>query len=303
MQNRNKYIGGSDCAGVLGLSRWTTPLRIWAEKTGQIEPQDKSDQLHIKLGNRLEEVVAELFCEKTGKKVRRVNETIFHKQYSFIGANIDRRIIGEDTILECKTCSAWKAKEWEGEDIPQEYILQCLHYLAVTGAQKAYIAVLIGNQDFHYKEITRNEKLIDDIIAKEVYFWREFIEKKIMPMQITKNDADTLYSLYPLETEGKKIQLDDDAVILFENRQALLQDKKHIIDLLEKTDNEIKAILKDAEVAESDKWICTWKNKITKRLDTEKIKNEFPKIYDENLIESKARFLRIKEKNKELKND
>ena len=131
IEKRKEYIGGSDCAGVLGLSRWTTPLKIWAVKTGQIVPEDISQKIAVKLGNKLEQTVCELFTEQTGLKVRRVNETLFHKDYNFIGANIDRKIEGQDVILEAKTCSAFKAKEWGEDEIPAEYLLQCYHYLAV----------------------------------------------------------------------------------------------------------------------------------------------------------------------------
>jgi len=295
MEDRTKYLGGSDCAGVLGLSRWTTPLKIWAEKTGQIKPKDISDKICVKLGNRLEDIVAEMFCEKTGKKVRRVNETIFHSKYNFLGANIDRRLVGENTILECKTCSAWKAKEWEGEEIPQEYILQVLHYLAVTGARTAYIAVLIGNQDFVYKEVQRDEKIISDIIKKEVSFWNNFVLKNEMPMQITKNDADTLYNLFPNAEPESEIELDDTSAQLFETRQALLQDKNHIVGLLEKTDNEIKSLLKDKEIGKVGNWVATWKKQVSKRIDTKRIKDERPDICDNFLKTIESRVLRIKE--------
>jgi len=293
MNDRTKYIGGSDCAGILGLSRWTTPLQIWGQKTGNILEKDISDKIYVKLGNKLEDIVAEMFCEKIGKKVRRVNETIFHEKYNFIGANIDRRVVGEDTILECKTCSAWKAKEWEGEEIPKEYILQVLHYLAVTGASMAYIAVLIGNQRFAYKAVKRNEKLISQIINKEVSFWNNFVEKNEMPMIITKNDADALYELFPLAEPESEIQLADNAAQLFETRQSLLSDKKHIVGLLEKTDNEIKALLKDKEIGKVGNWIATWKEQISKRLDTKEIRENYPDICNKFLKETKSRFLRV----------
>jgi len=295
MQDRKKYIGGSDCAGILGLSRWTSPLQIWGEKTGNIKPKDIADKIYVKLGNKLEDIVADFFTEKTGKKVRRCNDTIFHSKYNFIGANIDRRVVGEDTILECKTCSAWKSKEWEGEEIPQEYILQVLHYLAVTGADKAYIAVLIGNQKFVYKEIKRDEKIIYDIIKKEVYFWQNFVEKNEMPMQVTKNDADALYELFPLAEPDSEIELSDSAAQLFETRQSLLADKKHIAGLLDKMDNEIKALLKDKEVGRVGNWIATWKAQISKRLDTKAVREKHPDICDKFLKETKSRVLRVRE--------
>ncbi len=124
VSERTAYLGGSDAAAVLGLSRWSSPLTVWAIKTGQIVSEDKSDQLAIQVGNELEDAVCRLFTKRTGKKVARVNETIFHPKHPFLGANIDRRIVGEDSVLEAKTASGWKAKEWTGEDIPIEYRLK-----------------------------------------------------------------------------------------------------------------------------------------------------------------------------------
>jgi putative phage-type endonuclease len=179
--DRTKYLGGSDAAACLGLSRWKSPLAVWALKTGAIAEEDISDRLPVKLGVRLEEAVAELFEEQTGKVVNRVNRTITHPQYDFLRANIDRKVLKEDAILECKTTSAWKAKEWDGEEVPREYVIQALHYLAVTGAAKCYVAVLIGNQDFKIKTVERDDKVIADLIRREVHFWNEFVLKNVPP--------------------------------------------------------------------------------------------------------------------------
>lgn len=295
IKERKRYIGGSDCAGVLGLSRWDTPLSVWADKTNKLPHEDISKKLYIRMGNRLEEVVAELFTEETGKAVRRVNETFYHPKYPFLCANIDRRVVGEDALLECKTASGWKAKEWEGEDVPMEYILQCLHYLAVTGKKEAYIAVLIGgNQDFVWKKVERDEKLIADIIKKEVHFWNTFVVPDVMPVQITKNDADTLYSLFPLEVEGKTIELDDTANRLCESLQALKQDAKLLGGNIDRTSNEIRALLKDNETGESLNWKVTWKAQESVRLDTKRVKEEDPQTFAKYSMKASSRVLRIK---------
>ena len=57
-ENRHLYIGGSDIAKVMGLSRWGTPLSLWAEKTGKIPPKDLSNVEAVELGNDLEDFVA-----------------------------------------------------------------------------------------------------------------------------------------------------------------------------------------------------------------------------------------------------
>jgi putative phage-type endonuclease len=295
MDDRKSYIGGSDCAAVLGLSRWRTPLSVWASKTGAIEDEDISGKLAVKLGNRLESVVVELFEEATGKKAHRVNETITHPQYPFIRANIDRRIVGEDAILEVKTASGWKAKEWGGEDIPQEYLLQVMHYLAVTGKQIGYIAVLIGgNQDFIWKPVIRDEEVIKNIVEKEVHFWNTFVVPKVMPGIITRNDGDVLFKLFP-QDDGKEIQLDDEACKLIESRQSMLADLKLLEGNLDKTDNEIKVKMQEATIGLAGKYKVSWKSQTTKRLDSKRLKDENPELYAAYSKDSISRPLNIKE--------
>lgn len=297
--DRQSFIGGSDAAAVLGLSRWSTPLQVWAIKTGQIPEPDISSKIAVKLGLKLEDTVADFFADETGKKVRRCNETLYHPQYPFLAANIDRRVVGEESILECKTASAWKAKEWQGEDIPQEYIIQCYHYLAVTGAKKAYIAVLIGNQDFQWKEIQRDEKLIKDMVKKEVDFWENFIVPKVMPAQIYCNDTETLYSLFPQEKEGSTVELGDDVDAMIESLQAQKQDCKTLEMYIEKQENEIKMMLKDAEIGLTPHHKISWKAQSRKNIDTKKLREEMPEIAGKYEREVSNRYFRIS-KNKEV---
>ena len=72
-EERRKYIGGSDITSVMMMSRWKTPLTLWLEKTGEIEPDDLSDNEAVQLGVELEDFVAQKFAKEIGKKVRKTN--------------------------------------------------------------------------------------------------------------------------------------------------------------------------------------------------------------------------------------
>lgn len=68
--SRQKGIGGSDAAVVLGLSKWKTPFELWLEKTGQVLLDDEqSDAAYF--GTILEDIVAKEFEIRSGKKVRK----------------------------------------------------------------------------------------------------------------------------------------------------------------------------------------------------------------------------------------
>jgi putative phage-type endonuclease len=280
VDERSKYIGGSEAAAVLGMSRWNTPLNVWAIKTGQImpDPEDKGSEAAM-LGKELEDYVARRFTRITGKEVRRVNDTLYHPDFPFLGANIDRRIVGENAVLECKTTSAWKYKEWEGEDIPQEYLIQVLHYMAVGGFEKGYIACLIGNHKFVWKEIVLDKKLIADLIQKEVHFWNAFVIPKVMPV-VSSGDTGTLNQLFQNVNQAEPLQLGDDAEKIVESLDSLKADAKVLEKEIEQQENALKALLGEFETGLTFNHKIVWKLQTQRRLSTDLLKQDMPEVYE-----------------------
>lgn len=292
-QDRTGFIGSSDAAAVLGLSRWSTPLQVWAEKTGQVV-RPELDSEAVLLGTELEDYVARRFARLTGKKVQRVNEILTHPKHPFLCAQIDRRVVAEDALLECKTCSAWKAREWEGDEIPQEYIVQVMHQLAVTGKKTGYIAVLIGNQEFKWKKIVRDEKAIAEMVAREVSFWTDFVLPETMPVLISCKDSDTLYNLFPIAEPESVVELGDAANILAEEIEALSEDIKSLEGTIEQKKNLLKVMLGENEAGQTPTYKITWKNQKTTRLDGKGLKEKEPETWERYAKTTETRVLRIK---------
>ena len=195
--------------------------------------------------------------KKRGKEVQRRNETIFDKEYKYFACNIDRKVVGEDAILECKTASAWKGKEWGGDDIPQEYILQCMWNLMVTGQKKCYIAVLIGNSDFKWKEILRDEDIIKDMRSRAVEFWTYVVNKQ-MPPFISYLDNEPLSAMFSTPTNEVIRPVDNTFNEKFEQLSALddiADDTKKKIDTIK---NELKAVIGTDKGIMTDKYQATW---------------------------------------------
>ena len=303
MQTETKeelHIGGSEISVVMGLNRWKTPLRLWAEKTGRIITEDISEKEWIKLGTELEDFVARKFSKKTGLPVRRDTRTFKHPKYPYMVAHIDRRITGIDELLECKTANAWKAKEWEGEDIPQEYVLQVMWYLGILGHKKGYIAVLIGGQKFLWKEIFFDQELFDKMVEVAKNFVEINIGQDIAPIAVS-GDSATLMRLYPEQAEKIILQRQDkETNELVEEIQAL----KRVIDSaeLDKEEKEakLKQIIGDTEGIETLNYKVTWKAQNYSRLDTQKIKDDG--LYEKYLIKASKRVLSVNKK-KEIVNE
>lgn len=301
--NRNKFIGGSDIAKIMGLSRWGTPLSVWAIKTGKIPEPDLSDVASVKMGTRLEQFVADLFTEETGKAVRRAPKAYQHPNYPYMVAHIDRIVTGTDELLECKTTSAYKKEEWENDDIPQEYILQVMWYLGITGRKIGHIAVLIGGQEFKTKKIEYDAELFNAMVEAARDFWENYVLTETPP-KVAANDDTTLQEMYSDVTDFM-IELfpvdekSEQATIDFENKIAYLKEleaqKKDIEKEISEHKNDIRMVIGNNLGIKTPKYLIT--NKLQTRTDIDKNLIE-PEVLDKYKKVITFRTLRIN-KNKE----
>jgi len=287
--DRKGYIGGSDIAAVLGMSKWKTALQLWAEKTGEIEPEDISGVEAVELGTELEDFVAKKFTRKTGLAVRQAPMHYHHKVYDYMRCQVDRLVTGTNDLLECKTTSAWRVKDWEGEEIPADYICQVIWQLGITGRDVGYIAVLIGGQKFVWKKIIFDLHLFEKMVEEAINFWK-CVQDKTPPMAVG-DDNPFMVTLYPEHGEGVK-----EADESLNESIALLQETKHHISEMEKTKDEIEAkvkqIIGESLGIKTSKYLITWKEQQTTKIDTEKMKEAG--IYDAYKKVGATRVLRIK---------
>ncbi|MBY0446540.1 MAG: YqaJ viral recombinase family protein, partial [Burkholderiales bacterium] len=163
---RGLGIGSSDAAAAIGLSPYKSPLSLWLEKTHRRPTDDLSEKEAVIWGTVLEPVLATIYAQRTGLKVRKVNAVLQDPDFPFMLANLDREVLGHPDgtgVLEIKTASYFSAPQWE-DGIPVAYQCQVLHQLAVTGHSWADVAVLIGGQDFRIYRIQRDDDKIADLV-------------------------------------------------------------------------------------------------------------------------------------------
>lgn len=269
---RSHYIGGSDAAAVVGLNAFSSPYALWAEKTGKAP--GFSGNLATEVGTYLEEFVAQKFAAETGKKVRKSNQSFFNSDYPWAIANIDREIIGEDAGLEIKTTSELNMKKFRGGEYPANYYCQCVHYMAMTGKQRWYLAVLIGNRDFRWFTIERDEAEIAALMAAEADFW-ELVKNNTPPVadgsQATTAAIKTIYA-----------ESNEDTVDLTLENTALAQYiaiGKQIAELESMRDeaaNKIKSFMGDAGGGECDGFRVSWKSSTRRTFDSKRFAKENP---------------------------
>ena len=263
---RRQYIGGSDAAAAIGMSQWKSPFALWCEKTGRTE--EFTGNLTTQVGAYLEDFVAQMFSEQTGKKVRKKNSILLNDAYPFACADVDRLIVGERALLEIKTTNSvplMRAIRKDKTEFPDAYYAQVVHYLAVTGLDKAYLAVLVNCRELVIYELERDEDEIRALMEAEAAFWRHVEDDAPPETDGSDSTAAALDELYPESGEGEitLFGLEGDLTTYMQIKDQL----KALKGMQTEIENRIKACMGDAERAGATGFRVSWKSQSARRFD------------------------------------
>lgn len=271
---RSHYIGGSDAAAVVGLNAYVSPYSLWAEKTGKVPGFEGN--LATEVGTYLEEFVAQKFAQETGKKVRKCNRSFLNSLYPFAIANIDREIIGEDAGLEIKTTDSLNLKKFKNGEYPANYYVQCVHYMAITGKQRWYLAVLIGNKEFKWFTIERDDDEIAALMTAEADFW-ELVKSDTPPaVDGTAATSEALKTIYA-ENDNSTCDL----TAYNTNLRQYIELKKQIKELeslMNESANVVKSFMGESGGGQCDSFKVSWKTETRNIFDRKRFESENPDI-------------------------
>lgn len=291
---RKKGIGGSDASVVCGINRYKSPVELWMEKTDQLPYQEAGEAAYW--GNQLEALVKAEFTKRTGIEVMECNLLLQSEEYPFMLANLDGECIHPTygkCVFEAKTASAYKTGEWE-DAIPDEYLLQIQHYMAVTGYAGAYIAVLIGGNSFRWTFVERDEELIAMLIQLEGVFWNQV--QAMSPPSLDGSDASVkfLNARFPKSSPKSKVELPDAAVEIIRKYEVACENVNQYNVQKQEAENLLKQMLGDCEIGTAGEHLVSWKSVLQERLDGKTLKAEHPILYKKYANQTSYRRFSIK---------
>ena len=200
-ESRKARIG---CNGLRSRNGFITiqkpDMNSGLEKTGQSEDQPILGMMTVSICAMLdEETIAREYARRNNVKLRRVNKTVYHKRLPFMFCNLDRVIIGQKKIVECKSSSGFMRFTWgeSGTDeAPIYYILQVQHQIACSEYDDADIAALIDIDDYRIFNQPRNEKVIKKFEDANERFWIDHVLDNVAPE--ATNQKMIVKLMYPL---------------------------------------------------------------------------------------------------------
>ena len=191
LKGRISGIGGSDASAAINRNPWRTNLELWQLKTHRIKAADISNNERVKYGQNAEEGIRRIYQAKRFGKI-----DVHYMPDIVLQNNADPALLyspdgllqevgsGRCGILEVKTATpimAIQREKWQNGNIPDNYFIQVLHGLNVTGFDFVeLIAELTYDEDYSQLRIYRIDR--SDVIAELEYvkngvldFWNNYV--------------------------------------------------------------------------------------------------------------------------------
>lgn len=214
LEFRRRKIGASDAPIILGVSPWKTPYQLWLEKTSGVASTATARQ---KRGLELEELARQTFEKKTGMIM--FPKVVLHPTFDWMMASLDGIDMDGQSIVEIKCPGQVDHDTAKAGKIPEKYIPQLQHQLAVTGLNWAYYFSFDG-MDGVIVEVQRDSDYIERMIGLEKTFWecvesctppplkdRDFTHRQDAAwMEASRKWLDAQKQLEVLENEEKSLR-------------------------------------------------------------------------------------------------
>lgn len=305
LDNRKDVVGSADIPVITGSSpfRSTSIFDLWAVKSRQLDSDEptrddeteerREDEERYWFGHALEPVIADRLELVTGWKLRRVNDQLRHPVHRWVGASLDRIVVGQHRIAELKWAprGGWARGATEG--IPDHVQDQIQWQAMVKGWSDMTVAVLDGDR-LRIEHATADPGYQDDllVIAHEK-LWRYVLSGDMPPVdgsEATKRALASLANRRALVNGQHLDALRDPALTqMVSDLQDWQQDEKNAAARVGTIKNAIRALLlaAGASGADGDGWRVDWhQNKASDKVkvDHAAIAAAYRKVLEEALF-------------------
>lgn len=195
LANRQKGIGGSEIAAVIGQSPWCSNVELWEYKTGRAKRPPVSNEEAVRYGISAEGLIRSLYA--LDHELYRVEYAEFNSwhndAYPWALASLDGWLTddkGRLGVLEIKTSEIRGASDWQKWDgcVPNQYYAQIAMYMAVIDADfadlRAHIRYTTADgerramiRDYHIERADVEDD-ITYLMTEGAKFWEKVVKNE-----------------------------------------------------------------------------------------------------------------------------
>jgi putative phage-type endonuclease len=285
---RKLGVSATDIAAISGLNPYKTIYDVFLEKLDLVEPQP--DNPRMRWGRRMEPVLAEDYENMTGFKTLKTGLLRNPENHLVIGTP-DRLVIDPENPpkdgrplkgLEVKTAGIRQKDRW-GEpgtdDVPEEYLCQCMWYMAVTGLNEWDLIVSIAGTEPVIYTIRRNDDMIAELVKRAEAFWENNVIPKVPPEVDASEAAKEMLHHFYQKADLDLIESDEK----IDRLASALERQRQFREIAESNEryiqNHIKAIIGDHEGVVGEWGMITWKKTRNRtEFNTKRFVSEHPDL-------------------------
>lgn len=299
-KDRSTYIGGSDIAAILGISKYKTALDVYNAKVNDIK---QDDSILFEVGRWMEPLILNLYQRKISDKVDFVEVAtdcnVYSETYPFFGAQLD--FIGVDKlskniiVADAKNVKSFRYKEFGEEwtcDIPFDIICQVAWQRYLTNASHVDVPVFFAEQtELKIFTYHKDEEMERNIVNAAISFWKNNVLAKVEP---DAQNLDDLKQLFPVSRQNE-IMVGASTYQQVQTLKALKAEIKEMEEAIKEIDFQIRNSFGNSDVMKhGDDIIATFKSNDVSKFNAEMFKKESPESYQSYLTKSTQRTLRLK---------
>lgn len=285
--DRKQGIGGSDCAALLGVSPWVTPLDVYNDKTSpELLVEEENEDLQR--GIRAEKYILQEYAERNEVRLDINIPTVVDKQYPFMRANIDAMVAGSNIVVEAKSTKA-PISAWE-KGIPEYYKAQVAYYAMLTDTEYVEVPVLFSGWKYACFTYWRDAQYESQIKEVVIHFWQEHVVKGIPPKPTS---TEELIAAYPMLAEEKTIKADNDIRQKVYQLQEIGEQRRELEKQEKVLKTEIQGFMGDAGLLDAGFCKLALKERRLARFDTSAFKEEHIDLYQQYLNDNSYRILQF----------
>jgi putative phage-type endonuclease len=166
--HRRSFIGGSDARIIMGSDE-AALIRLWREKRGEAEPEDRSGNLIVQLGIVTEDLNRTWYERNAGRRVTDVQRLVKHSAIPWMAATLDGIVEGTGAVFEAKFMLPWSFSE---EAAAEKYMAQLQHNMWVTHLRSAVLSIITGGGKWVEITIPMDPLYLSVLVSAEKKFWR-----------------------------------------------------------------------------------------------------------------------------------
>ena len=293
---RMSGIGASEVAAIVGEHPWKTALEVWEEKTGRrpiealarIPTMPKTDHMerpvtdYVYFGILGEDEVADTFARVSGKRVQRWRRA-YRLKDSVMLAHTDRKVVGEEALLEAKTTNAFARWAWDAS-VPDMYHIQCQSLLLTSGHKRCYFATRIAGQSYFHTYIEPHTGQQEALRYACEKFWQDCVVADRRPTPTAQDDFSRIYHDAGTTADYEE-ELHRDALVRL---RATRIDAREAEKAKKAAEADVKMLLADNGqlLGPRGKPLVTWKNDERRKLNQDSYITAMAAHFSPDIVET-----------------